>query len=142
MAEIYNSNAAAMRAVEAGEIATALINNYYWFAAAKEIGVANMKSALHYFGHKDPGALITISAAGVLKSGRNLEAAQQFLAFMVSAQGQQTIANSVAEYPLRPGIISPFALKPFAELDPPAITPTDLGDAHSALALEREAELA
>jgi iron(III) transport system substrate-binding protein len=140
--QIYNGNSAAMRAVERGEIATALVNNYYWFALAKEVGEANMKSAVHYFGHKDPGALITVSAAGILKSTRRMKAAERFLAFMVSAQGQQVIVDSVAEYPLRPGIKSPFALKPFAELDAPPITPDDLSDAASALALEREAGLA
>jgi iron(III) transport system substrate-binding protein len=138
----YNGNSAAMKAVEAGEIATALINNYYWFSLAKETGADKMKSALHYMGHQDPGALITVSAAGILKSSRNQETAQQFLAFMVSREGQQAIADSVAEYPLRPDITSPYALKPFAELEAPAVTPADLGDAADALALEREAGLA
>lgn len=138
----YNGNGAAMKAVEAGEIPAALINNYYWFDVATEVGDANMKSALFYFGHKDPGALITVSAAGILKSSKKQETAQKFLAFMVSADGQQAIADSVAEYPVRPSIKSPFALKPFDELDPPAVTPADLGDAADALALEREAGLA
>jgi iron(III) transport system substrate-binding protein len=135
----YNGNSAAMKAVEQGEVATALVNNYYWFALAKEVGEANMKSALHYMSHKDPGALITVSAAGILKSSRNAAAAQKFLAFMVSAAGQQAIVDSVAEYPLRPGVTSPYPLKPFAELDPPPVTPADLGDAAEALILEREA---
>ncbi len=138
----YNGNGAAMKAVEAGEIAAALINNYYWFAVAKEVGDAKMKSALFYFGHKDPGALITVSAAGILKSSKKQEAAQKFLAFMVSAAGQQAIVDSVAEYPVRAGIKSPYALKPFSELDPPPVTPDDLGDAADALVLEREAGLA
>lgn len=138
----YNGNGAAMKAVEAGEVAAALINNYYWFSMAKEVGDAKMKSALFYFGHKDPGALITVSAAGILKSSKKQEAAQKFLAFMVSADGQQAIIDSVAEYPARPGIESPYPLKPFTELDPPGVTPDDLGDAADALALEREAGLA
>lgn len=138
---IYNNNKAALQAVENGEIATALINDYYWFAKAKEVGDAHMKSALYYIGRKDPGALVTVSAAGALKSSRQAAAAQRFLAFMVSARGQQAIVDSVAEYPLRPGIKSPYALKPFDQLDPPPLTPADLGDGAAALALEREAGL-
>jgi len=138
----YNGNGAAMKAVESGEIDAALVNNYYWFSLAAEVGADNMNSALHYIGDKDPGGLITVSAAGILASSRKQEAAQAFLAFMVSAAGQQAIVDSVAEYPVRPGITSPFPLKPFAELDPPDITPADLGDAADALALEREAGLA
>jgi iron(III) transport system substrate-binding protein len=139
---VYNGNLAAMKAVERGEIATALINNYYWFVAAKEVGEKNMHSALYYTGHKDPGALVTISAAGVLKTSKRQALAQKLLAYMVSAAGQTVIAASVAEYPLRPGIKSPYAVKPFDELDPPPITPADLGDAADALNLRREAGLA
>ncbi len=140
---IYNGNMAAMKAVEAGEIATALVNNYYWFAVAKEVGEDKMKSALHYSTNKnDPGGLITVSAAGILKTSTNQAAAQQLLAFMVSQAGQQAIVDSVAEYPLRPGVVSPFNLKPFDELDPPKVSPADLGDAADALDLRREAGLA
>ncbi|HEY9281026.1 MAG TPA: extracellular solute-binding protein [Eoetvoesiella sp.] len=139
---IYNGNMAAMKAVESGEIATALVNNYYWFAVAKEVGDANMKSALFYMDNQDPGGLITVSAAGILKSSRNQALAQKLLAFMVSAEGQEAIVGSVAEYPLRAGVQSPFALKPFDQLDPPHVAPADLGDAADALALRREAGLA
>jgi iron(III) transport system substrate-binding protein len=138
----YNGNGAALNAVEAGQVATALINNYYWYALKAERKGQTLNSALFYFGNKDPGALITVSAAAALKSSRQPELAQKFLAFMVSATGQQAIADSVAEYPLRPGVKSPFDLKPWDELDPPPVTPADLGDAADALALEREAGLA
>jgi iron(III) transport system substrate-binding protein len=139
---IYNGNMAAMRAVERGEVATALVNNYYWFIVANEVGASNMKAGLHYAAPKDPGGLITVSAAGVLKTARNAEAAQKFVAFMVSQAGQEAIVDTVAEYPLRPGVKSPFDLKPFDQLMPPDVSPADLGDAADALALRREAGLA
>ncbi|MBS7540722.1 iron ABC transporter substrate-binding protein [Ancylobacter lacus] len=139
---VYNNNIGAMQAVERGEIPCALINNYYWFTVAQEVGAAKMRSALHYIRHQDPGALITVSAAAILKSGRNPEAAQRFLAFLVSAEGQKIIADAMAEYPLRPGIASPYALEPFDLLDPPPVTPADLGDAAEAIPLAREAGLA
>ncbi|HEU0229514.1 MAG TPA: iron ABC transporter substrate-binding protein [Burkholderiaceae bacterium] len=139
---VYNGNMAAMKAVERGEIATALINNYYWFVVAQEVGAKNMHSALYYTGDKDPGALITVSAAGILKTSKKQALAQKLMAYMVSPEGQTVIAASVAEYPLRPGIKSPYDVKPFDELDPPPITPADLGDAGDALILRREAGLA
>lgn len=139
---IYNGNTAAMKAVEHGDIATGLVNNYYWFAVAEEIGAANMHSAVHYMEHQDPGALVTVSAAGVLKASKKQALAQKLLAFMVSEAGQKAIAASVAEYPLRPGVVSPFHVKPFDTLEPPHVTPADLGDVADALALRREAGLA
>jgi iron(III) transport system substrate-binding protein len=138
----YNGNMAALRAVESGEIATALINDYYWYSLASEFGSENLSSAIFHQGNQDPGALITLSAAGVLKSSKSMEAAQNLLSFMVSAAGQQAVVDSVAEYPLRAGVESPYPLKPFDELDAPDITAADLGDGADALILEREAGLA
>lgn len=139
---LYPTNGAAMKAVEAGEIATALINNYYWFSIAQEVGEDNMASALFYYRNRDPGGLVTATAAGVLKSSRNQDAAQKFVAFMVSAGGQQAIVDSNAEYPVRPGIESFFPLEPFEDLNPPPVGPSDIGDAAGALTLVREAGLA
>lgn len=140
--QAYNGNMSALRAVESGEVATALINDYYWYALAAEMGTQNLNSAIFHQGNEDPGALVTLSAAGVLKSAKNMEAAQEFLAFMISEAGQQAIVDSVAEYPVLPGVESPFPLKPFDELSPPDITAEDLGDAADALTLLREAGLA
>jgi len=138
----FNNNIGAMQAVERGEIPTALINNYYWFTVAKEVGADRMRSALHYIRNQDPGALVTVSAAAMLKTARNPEAAQKFLAFLVSAKGQQAVVDAMAEYPLRAGIVSPFALEPWDKLDPPPVTPADIGDAAEAIPLAREAGLA
>lgn len=140
--EPYNGNMSALRAVEAGDVATALINDYYWYSLASEFGAENLESAIFHQGNQDPGALITLSAAGVVKTSKNMEAAQEFLAFMVSAAGQQAVVDSVAEYPVRPGVESPYSLKPFDELGAPDVTAADLGDGADALTLEREAGLA
>lgn len=138
---IYNGNVAAVEAVQRGEIPTALVNNYYWFSAAEEIGAENMKCQLHYVGHKDPGALVTLSPAAALKTSKRPDLAQQFLGFLVSEAGQKALVEAVAEYPVRPGVTSPFALKPLDELDPPDITPEDIADADLARVLRREAGL-
>lgn len=138
----YNSDSGAMLAVEKGEIPVALVNNYYWYSVAREKGEDKMKSALHFIGHKDPGALIMVAAACLLTSSKKQDAGQQFLAFMVSEEGQKAIADAMAEYPLRPGMVSPYRLKPFDQLNPPPVTPSDIGDAEDALKLAREAGLA
>ena len=140
--EVYNSDSAAVEAVEGGDLPVALSNNYYWYALAREIGEADMNSAILNMGHGDPGTLVTVSGAGVLKSSKNAAAAQRFVAFMVSEEGQRTIVDAIAEYPLRPGVTSPFPLTPFDQLDPAPVTPAQLGDAEEALALLKEAGLA
>src|SRR3546814_10725347 len=86
-----------MKAVEHGNVATGLVNNYYWFAVAQEVGAANMRSAVYYLEHQDPGALITVSAAGILKASKKQALAQQLLAFMASDAGQKRSEEHTSE---------------------------------------------
>ncbi|NDA46746.1 MAG: extracellular solute-binding protein [Alphaproteobacteria bacterium] len=137
---LYNGNGAAMNAVEAGEVPIALNNNYYWFGLAKERGEANMKSALHYVDRGDAGALINLSPAAILKSSKQNELAQKFLAFMVSEAGQKAIITPYAEYPVRAGLTPPFNLKPIADIGS-VIAASDIGNAQLAYELMREASL-
>lgn len=135
----YTNNMVALKAVENGEVAAVLVNNYYWFALQREKG--QLDSKLHYFTEGDAGGLITVSSAGVLKASKHPKEAQQLLAYMASEEGQRVITNTTAEYPMRKGMVSERGLKPFDELQPPKVTPADLGNAEEALDLERDVGL-
>lgn len=135
----YTNNMVALKAVENGEIATVLVNNYYWFALQREKG--QLDSKLHYFSNGDAGGLITISSAAVLKSSKHPREAQALLAYMASEEGQRVITQTTAEYPLHKDMVSDRGLKPFDELQAPAITPADIGNAEDALDLERDVGL-
>ncbi|KAF0862605.1 extracellular solute-binding protein [Pseudomonas sp. LD120] len=137
--KIYSNNMVALKAVENGEVATVLVNNYYWFALQREKG--QLDSKLHYFTGGDVGGLITVSSAAVLKSSKHPKEAQQFLAYMASEEGQRVITQTTAEYPLHKGMQSDRGLKPFSELEAPKVTPADLGNAEQALELERDVGL-
>jgi iron(III) transport system substrate-binding protein len=136
----YNGNRIASNAVDNGEIAMALSNNYYWYSLAKEDGADKLNSALYSFPGNDPGNIYNVSAAGMLKSSKSPAAAQRFLAFMVSAPGQEAMIRTTAEYPVLPGLISPYNLPPLEKFQAP-VTPADMGSASEAYALEREAGL-
>ena len=136
----YNGNRIASNAVDNGEIAMALSNNYYWYSLAKEDGPDKLNSALYSFPGNDPGNIYNVSAAGMLKTSKNPAAAQRFLAFMVSAPGQEAMIRTTAEYPVLPGLTSPYNLPPLTNFTAP-VTPADMGSASEAYALEREAGL-
>ena len=135
----YNGNRIATTAVENGEIAMALSNNYYWYSLARERGGPDtLNSALYSFPGNDPGNIYNVSAAGILKSSKNQELAQRFLAFMVTKPAQEAMAKTSAEYPVLPDLASPFPLPPLADFSAP-VTPAQMGSASEAYALEREA---
>jgi len=136
---IYSDNETLVTQVNNGESAIAPINTYYWYRMRDELGAGAMHSALHLLAPGDVGELINISGAAVLASSLHKAAAQRFLAFLVSAAGQETIAHSHSyEYPLRPGVAAAPALAPLADIRAAPLTPAELGDGSRALMLEQK----
>jgi iron(III) transport system substrate-binding protein len=137
--KIYPDNETVVAQVNNGESTIGLINHYYWYRLRAEVGQSGLHSALHYYAPHDPGALLNVSGAAVLKSSSHQAAAQAFVAFLVSREGQEVIAHSDSyEYPLRPGVDPAGSLRPFDELRPAPITLSELGDGSAPLALEQK----
>jgi iron(III) transport system substrate-binding protein len=141
-AQRYNDNEGIVAAVEGGQVAAGVINHYYWYEQAAEVGRADVHSKLYYFGHSDPGALVNISGAGALASSDDPKLAQRFLAFLASGEGQGAMTHSGDwEYPLNPRASPPPGLRPFATLQAPDVGPADLGDGSEPLRLMQQAGL-
>jgi iron(III) transport system substrate-binding protein len=142
-AQIFDDDEGVVAAVDRGAVATGIINNYYWSRLRTEQGADKTHSMLYHFAHGDVGGLVNVSAAGVLKTSKDPKDAQRFLAFLVSKKAQSMLAknNITFEYPLRPGITASPQLKPFDELQPPAVGVVQLGDDSDVLDLLHQASL-
>lgn len=137
--KIYPDNETVVAQVNNGESTVGLINHYYWFRLRDEVGQSGLHSALRYYATGDPGDLLNVSGAAVLKSSSHQAAAQAFVAFLVSPTGQQVIAHSDSyEYPLRPRVSPAAGLRPFDQLKPASVTLSDLGDGSAPLELEQK----
>ena len=124
-----------------GEQPAALINNYYWYALAKEKGEDKLNSRLYFIRHQDPGALVTYSGAAVLKGSKNKEEAKKFVEFLASKKGQEALVAARAEYPLRTDVVSPFNMDPYAKLEAPEVSATTAQDKENANKLIEQAGL-
>jgi iron(III) transport system substrate-binding protein len=141
-AKHYNDNEGIIAAVDSGQIAAGIVNHYYWFEAAAEEGKEKVPSKLHYFGNEDAGALVNISGAGIVASSGEQDMAQEFLAYLVSKEGQEAMTHSGDwEYPLNGEVAPPPGLKAFDSLEPPKVTPADLGDGSAPLELMQQVGL-
>ena len=146
---IYPANETVTNQVNRGAAAFGLINQYYWYRMRAEIGAGNMHSRIAFFAPHDPGYVLDLSGAAVLKSSKHQTAAQQFVVFLVSKQGQQIIATPGTgagqslsfEYPIADGVVTRTGEPPLGQLQPYPITPTQLGDGSAAVALLRQAGL-
>jgi iron(III) transport system substrate-binding protein len=121
----YRGNFEAMRGANVGEVEGVVIYQYYYFGDRHGTGESSDKIALHYFGHQDPGAFVSVSGGGVLASSSHPDEAQAFLAFVTGPEGQAILRNGTSfEYAIASGVESNPALRPLAELDYPKVDPS------------------
>ena len=123
----YNDNIATLKAVNAGEVDGGVIYHYYWFRDQAKTKEMSGNTALHYFRNQDPGAFVSLSGGGVLKSSKKPQQAQQFLRFIAGKAGQEVLEKGDSfEYPVASGVPANPALVPLTDLQAPAVDPSTL----------------
>ncbi|MBF4763563.1 iron ABC transporter substrate-binding protein [Nocardioides islandensis] len=124
---VYDGNNVVLESVNAGEVPIGIEYHYYWYRDQAESGENSDNTELYFFGDQDPGAFLSISGAGVLKSSDHAADAQKFVEFLTSTEGQQDLADSYAlEYPLNPAVGLDPPVRPLSELQPPTVGISDL----------------
>ena len=125
----YANNLAALDAVESGEVSLGLVNHYYWYERVAEKGEDKVGAKLHFLPGGDPGALINVAGAGILKDSGQSETAQKAVDFLLSKEAQTYFADETKEYPLDAGVTTDVKdLPPLESLESPDI---DLGKLES-----------
>jgi iron(III) transport system substrate-binding protein len=132
----YSDNEAITDEVNRGAVAFGIVNQYYWYRLGAQIGASSLHSRIAYFAPEDPGYVVDVSGAAVLASSKHQAAAQKFLQFLTSAEGQEIIAHSTSfEYPIASGVTTAQPETPFSDLRPYPITVAELGDGLAAVDL-------
>lgn len=141
-AQTFEGNTEVLEAVEAGDVGVGLINHYYWARTAPEVGGPEaMASTLVFPAGDDPGGLVNATAAGVTAGGEDNQEAQDFVAFLVSEEGQRYFVEETFEYPVVGGVGDPDGVPPLADLEGPALDLADLDSLEQTQALLTEAGL-
>ncbi|HEY3733914.1 MAG TPA: extracellular solute-binding protein [Streptosporangiaceae bacterium] len=141
----YPDNETLSDQVNRGAVAFGVINQYYWYRMRAQLGAASVHSAIAHFAAGDPGYVVDVSGAAVLKSSTHQAAAQRFLAYLVSKAGQDVIANPAKsisfEYPVGSGVTTLAPETPLSELRPYPISVAQLGTGLPAISLLKQAGL-
>ncbi len=126
-AKPYKGNSTAMKAVNAGEVETALIYHYYYYGDQAGTGENSANVGTHYFKNEDPGAFLSVSGGGVLSSSKNPAAAQALLTFITGKAGQEVLQTGDSfEYPIASDVAANAALVPIKDLQAPTVDPAKL----------------
>ncbi|HVF15250.1 MAG TPA: iron ABC transporter substrate-binding protein [Acidimicrobiales bacterium] len=137
----YNDNALILKAVNDGEIDLGLVNHYYWYQLASEIGDDKMVARNHFTLNGDPGALVNVAGVGVLSSTDHREEASQFVSFLLGTTAQTFFAEKNFEFPLSAGVQPLPSLPALSGVQSPNIDLSDLSDLDETLTMLREAGL-
>jgi iron(III) transport system substrate-binding protein len=141
-AQTYQDDESVVAAVNRGNVATGIINHYYWFRLRLELGARGTPSRVYYFPNHNVGGIENISGAAVLAASSHKSLADRFVQFLVSATGQEIVARGDDfEYPARPGLSPNPALPALASLSPSTLSITALGTDQQAARLIEQAGL-
>ncbi|MCP9959890.1 iron ABC transporter substrate-binding protein [Streptomyces sudanensis] len=122
----YEKNTEVLEAVDKGEVAVGLLNHYYWYERVAEKGADKVAAKVHYLPGGDPGGLVNVAGAAVLKGADAKQAAhaRKAVDFLLSAESQRYFAEETKEYPLAAGVKTAEGVPSMESLQPPKI---DLG---------------
>lgn len=128
--------------VSQGSSQIGIINHYYFYRLQAEVGKSAVHAALAYFAPHDPGYVLDISGAAVLKSSKHQAAAQKLVAFLTSTAGQTILAHSESfEYPIGDHVAANPQLTPLEQLQPNSFSVAELGTGEDAKTLLQQAQL-
>ena len=133
----YPNNISTVAAAARGEIDVGFVNHYYLERFLQEEG-PGFGARNHFLGGGDPGALVLVAGAGVLKASDNSRAAERFIEYLLSESSQTYFSSETKEYPLTAGVEPQGDMPPLDSLDPPDVDLSNLSDIQGTLSLMRE----
>lgn len=126
--QIFEGNTPILTAVNDGAVDVGLINHYYWFRSAAEVGAENMRAQLKFLAAGDAGSIVNVTGAGILSPASNDADALEFVRYLVSVDAQSYFVEQTFEYPLLPGVDAPEGLPSLESLVNPELDLSDLDD--------------
>jgi iron(III) transport system substrate-binding protein len=126
-AKPFQGNNAALKGVNSGQVAGAVIYHYYYFGDQAKTGENSKNVALHFFRNQDPGAFVSVSGGAVLASSKKKTQAQAFIKWIVGKGGQSVLRDGQSyEYAVGNDQASNPKLPTLVDLQAPKIDPAKL----------------
>ncbi|MDP4803882.1 MAG: iron ABC transporter substrate-binding protein [Candidatus Nanopelagicales bacterium] len=131
----FEKNGLILDAVDAGQVQLGLINHYYWYEKAAEVGADSMRAQISFTAPADPGSLVNVAGVGITTPAAESNNARTFVEWMLSPTAQQYFVDVTYEYPVIETIAAADGLPPLATLRGPDIELAELADLPGTLAM-------
>ncbi len=126
--QTYEKNSLILDAVDTGQAQLGLINHYYWYEKAAEVGADAMRAQIAFTKPEDPGSLVNVAGVGILKGAAGNPKAAQFVEWLLSPSTQEWFVTNTFEYPLVPAVAAAEGLPPLDTLRGPNVPLAELAD--------------
>jgi iron(III) transport system substrate-binding protein len=134
---VYEGNTQIVQAVADGEIDAGFVNHYYLFRFLDEQG-ESFPVRNYFLSGSDPGALVNVAGAGILRASDAETSARRLVDFLLSDESQRYFAAETFEYPLVGGVVGPEGAPPLEQIETPEIDLSDLSSLQETLVMLTE----
>jgi iron(III) transport system substrate-binding protein len=110
--DAFNKHSGVVSAVASGSKAVGLVNHYYIYRHLESRPDAPIRMLIPDQGAGGMGVAWNVAGAAISRHSKQQDAAQKFMAFLVSDQGQELFARVNQEYPVRPEVAAAPDLPP------------------------------
>lgn len=125
--KLYEKNSLIVQAIDAGDVDAGLVNHYYTWEVAEELGrEINVQNS--FFGPGDLGNLINVSGAGILRTSKKQSFASELIAFLLSDEEQASFVSDTHEYSIVLPELRPEGLPALNEIKAPRVDLANLSD--------------
>ncbi|MFZ8978304.1 MAG: iron ABC transporter substrate-binding protein [Candidatus Nanopelagicales bacterium] len=126
--QTYEKNGLILDAVDTGQAQLGLINHYYWYEKAAEVGEDAMRAQIAFTKPDDPGSLVNVAGVGILTGAADNANAAKFVEWLLSPATQEWFVTNTYEYPLVPAVAAAEGLPPLDTLRGPNVPLAELAD--------------
>jgi iron(III) transport system substrate-binding protein len=132
----YDRNGLLAEAVDKGDVPYGLLNHYYLYERADELGgLDKLQAGNHFFKAGDPGSLVNVAGVGVLK-GKADERTAKLVDYLLGKEAQTYFGSATHEYPLIAGVpVVAEDLPPLSAVKGPDVDLSELNSLAQTLAL-------
>lgn len=125
--KFFEKNSLIVEAIDSGDIDAGLVNHYYIYEVAEELGrEINVKN--HFFAPGDVGNLVNASGVGIMRMSKKSELGAQLIEYLLSMKVQETFVDDVHEYSVVDPSLKPDGLIALSDVKAPAVKLADLAD--------------
>ena len=123
----FEKNSLIVEAIDSGDIDAGLVNHYYIYEVAEELG-REINVENHYFAPGDVGNLINASGVGILKTSKKSDLGVRLIEYLLSMDVQKKFVEEVHEYSVVDPSLKPDGLISLSDVKAPPVKLAELAD--------------